>query len=87
MCGSGISVLFISFTVFGVDLTTIVKLEGGLIPKILTNCIEELQSRGKKYSDKAIRIQHCSLDHDGTCTCILYRSKCCGSVQSVRSEQ
>ena len=32
--------------VFGVDLTTIVKMEGGLIPSILSKCIEELQSRG-----------------------------------------
>lgn len=31
---------------FGVDLTTVVKMEGGLIPNILTKCIEELQSRG-----------------------------------------
>ena len=33
-------------SVFGVDLTTIVKMEGGLIPNILSKCFTELQSRG-----------------------------------------
>ena len=32
--------------VFGVDLTTVVKMEGGIVPEILTKCVEELQSRG-----------------------------------------
>lgn len=32
--------------VYGVDLTTLVKLEGNLVPNILNDCINELQSRG-----------------------------------------
>lgn len=31
---------------YGVDLTTLVKLEGGLVPKIVSDCINELESRG-----------------------------------------
>lgn len=32
---------------FGVDLTTRVKLEGCVVPNILNVCMQEIQSRGK----------------------------------------
>lgn len=31
---------------YGVDLTTLVKLEGGLVPNIISECIRELEVRG-----------------------------------------
>ncbi len=34
------------FAVFGVDLTTLVKLEGGVIPQILDDLFSDIQSRG-----------------------------------------
>lgn len=34
------------YTVYGVDLTTLVKLEGGIVPKIISECIQDLESRG-----------------------------------------
>ena len=35
------------FAVYGVDLTTLVKLEGGVIPQILDDLFTEIQSRGE----------------------------------------
>ena len=32
--------------VFGIDLTTLVKLEGGVIPEVLSHLFNEIQSRG-----------------------------------------
>ena len=37
----------VHFLVFGVDLTTLVKLEGKIIPSILSDCIKEIESREK----------------------------------------
>ena len=31
---------------YGVDLTTLVKLEGGIVPKIVSECVQDLESRG-----------------------------------------
>lgn len=42
--------------VFGVDLTTLVKLEGGVIPKVLSDLFTEIQSRGNHYYTSIIII-------------------------------
>lgn len=58
--------------VFGVDLTTIVKMEGGLIPSILSRCIEELQSRGvnNKYFNRLVVDRAFPVEHVWyTCDC------------------
>lgn len=44
------------YTVFGVDLTTLVKLEGGVIPKVLSDLFTEIQSRGNHYYTDCIII-------------------------------
>ena len=42
-----VTVVFVGFdAVFGVDLTTLVKLEGGVIPEVLGDLFSEIQSRG-----------------------------------------
>ncbi len=36
---------YLLLTVFGVDLTTLVKLEGKIVPNILSDIISEIESR------------------------------------------
>ncbi len=64
--------------VYGVDLTTLVKLEGGLVPKILAQCIEELESRGLtsrgvyRVSGHSIEILELKDKFDqGVCVCVV----------------
>jgi len=45
--GSPIQFFPLCLLVFGVDLTTLVKLEGKIIPSILSDCIHEIESREK----------------------------------------
>lgn len=37
--------IFVFYLVFGVDLTTLVKLEGKVVPNILNVCVTEIESR------------------------------------------
>ena len=40
--------MFFSFSaVFGVELTTFVKMEGTKVPSVIKDCIEEIEKRGK----------------------------------------
>lgn len=43
-------------SVYGVDLTTLVKLEGGVIPHILKECIDHIQSRGDERMELRVNI-------------------------------
>ena len=35
--------------VFGVELTTLVKMQSTKVPVVIKDCIEEIEKRGKKY--------------------------------------
>ena len=37
-----------SHTVYGVELTTLVKLHGTKVPVVVKDCIEEIETRGKE---------------------------------------
>ena len=43
---------FFLSAVFGVDLTTLVKLEGGVIPKVLTDLFSEIHARGEVVEEQ-----------------------------------
>ena len=36
---------------YGVDLTTVVKMCNTKVPVIVTNCIQEIENRGMSYTD------------------------------------
>ncbi len=41
-------------TVFGVELTTLVKMQSTKVPVVIKDCIEEIEKRGERHTTLAV---------------------------------
>ena len=71
--------------VYGVELTTLVKMDRTKVPVVISSCIEEVEKRGRSNSIPVPIVQHSSLPL--TSLPLTSRPVNGGTVQSTRNEE